>query len=199
MKILFNGLKAMKEDLKSGNIKKQIPNMLTFSRLFSPFILIPLAYYQKTILFLIMLVFFMLTDTLDGYFARRYQVISQFGAYLDAIVDKVFIGSLIAPLIIYQTQTLIRGCLWAMIFMEIIIASLNFYVYFHKQTPASSIWGKIKTSCLFITLAIFYLSLIIKIKTIYLYLFAILTIIFEFIAIISYFGKIKKDSKKESL
>ena len=58
MKILKNGLMDLKEDLKKGNIKKQLANILTLSRLFSPFILLPLYYLNKKSIFIIMIIIF---------------------------------------------------------------------------------------------------------------------------------------------
>ena len=96
-------LKKVKNDFKTGNIKKQIANILTASRLLAPFILIPLMYFQKLKLFVIVIIFFALTDTFDGYFARKYEAVSKLGAYLDAVVDKVFALSLLTPIIINST------------------------------------------------------------------------------------------------
>ena len=45
--ILKTGLIEMKNDLKEGNLKKQLANILTLSRVFSPFILLPLYYSNK--------------------------------------------------------------------------------------------------------------------------------------------------------
>ena len=97
--ILKNGLRNMNNDIQNGNIKKQIANILTLSRFFSPFVLLPLYYLNKTTLFIIMIIIFCLTDTFDGYFARRYNAVSQFGKYLDAVVDKIFAATLLIPVL----------------------------------------------------------------------------------------------------
>ena len=99
IEILKSGLLEMKNDLKNGNIKRQFANILTLSRLFSPFVLLPLYYLNKHTLFIIMIIIFCLTDTFDGYFSRRYNAISLFGKYLDAFVDKIFVATLLIPIL----------------------------------------------------------------------------------------------------
>ena len=44
---IINDFKSFKTDLKNKNYKKQIANILTSIRLLSPFILIPLFYFNK--------------------------------------------------------------------------------------------------------------------------------------------------------
>ena len=69
---ILNDIKNIKTNFKTKNYKKELPNILTSIRLLAPFILIPLFYYNKMCLAIIMIVLFSLTDTFDGYFARKY-------------------------------------------------------------------------------------------------------------------------------
>ena len=62
----FRDFKAQVDDIKKGNIKRQIPNMLTFSRALSPFIIIPTMMLGKLKIAIIALIFFAITDFLDG-------------------------------------------------------------------------------------------------------------------------------------
>ena len=142
MDILKNGLNEMKRDIDDGKIKPQLANILTLSRLFSPFVLLPLYYFQKMYLFIIMIIFFCLTDTFDGYFARKYAKPSSFGRYLDAVVDKIFVATLLTPIL--------SNIYYIIIFiMEAIIAFVNIYAFSNKLNPKTKYIGKIKTYLLF--------------------------------------------------
>ncbi len=190
---IINDLKNIKRDFKNKNYKRQIANILTALRLLAPFILIPLIYLDKLFASVIVIIIFSLTDTFDGYFARKYNAVSTFGKYLDATVDKIFALSLLIPLIIKSNLNLNNySLIYINILLELIIASLNIYSFFKNLKPQSTIPGKIKTIFLFILLGLLYLNKLITIKDIYILIFIIITIIMQIIAIISYLKKIKR-------
>ena len=185
--------KKVKNDIKKGNIKYQIANILTSTRLLAPFILIPLMYFNKLNIFFVMIVLFSLTDTFDGYFARKYNAVSKLGAYLDCVVDKVFALSLLIPIIIKTTLNTNNFYLVSInIVLEIVIGLVNLYAFFKKLDPKSTIYGKVKTYSLFISLCLLYLGKIIKLPDTFLFLFILTTIILQIITIISYLEQIKK-------
>ena len=188
-----NDYKEIKKDLKNKNIKKQIPNILTASRLLSPFILIPLIYYEKLLLAVIMVIIFSLTDTFDGYLARKYDAVSLFGKYLDAFVDKIFALSLLIPMILKITLNKeIYGLIIFSIVLELIIGAINLYSFFKNLNPESTKVGKIKTIFLFALLSVLYLNKIINIENVYILIFIFVTIIFQVATVISYINQIKK-------
>ncbi|PPR37536.1 MAG: putative CDP-diacylglycerol--glycerol-3-phosphate 3-phosphatidyl-transferase 2, partial [Alphaproteobacteria bacterium MarineAlpha6_Bin4] len=88
---------------------KYLPNILTVSRLISCPILIYLFYsypdlLKNNILTLIILIIFLtacITDFLDGYLARNYNLESRLGKVLDPIADKALIITISILLIIY--------------------------------------------------------------------------------------------------
>lgn len=190
-------LKKIIDDIKKRNIKKQIANILTLSRLLSPFILIPLMYFNKLNLFFIMIIIFSLTDAFDGYFARKYNSISKFGAYLDCFVDKIFALSLLISIIIKINLSQINFHLVNInIILEICIGNINIFAFFKKLDPKSTIYGKVKTYFLFITLCLLYLSIIINLSNTFLFIFILITIILQIITLISYIYEINKNIKK---
>ncbi len=86
--------------------RKNIPNQLTILRLiFAVAMFAVLSFYQyagyhkpntdpQTELLIAALVLFVvaaITDALDGYFARRWQVISLFGRIMDPVADKILV------------------------------------------------------------------------------------------------------------
>ena len=185
--------KNIKKDFKNHNLKKQIPNLLTASRLLSPFILIPLIYYEKLLPAVFVVIMFSLTDAFDGYFARKYEAVSLFGKYLDAFSDKVFALSLLIPIVLKVTLNKESyGLVMTSIILELIIGILNLYSFFKNLKPESTKVGKIKTIFLFSLLGILYLNKIIKIRNIYLLIFILIVIIFQIATIISYIFQIKK-------
>ena len=190
---IINDFKSFKTDLKNKNYKKQIANILTSIRLLSPFILIPLFYFNKLKIAFIMIIIFALTDTFDGYFARKYNAISTFGKYLDAFVDKVFaltiLISLIIKTVIYNNNFYL---IIITIILEIIISCINLYSFFKELKPSSTKWGKIKTIFLFSLLALLFLNKVINLPSNLLLIFNIITIVLQLITIISYFLQIKK-------
>ena len=185
--------KNIKKDFKNHNLKKQIPNLLTASRLLSPFILIPLIYYEKLLPAVFVVIMFSLTDAFDGYFARKYEAVSLFGKYLDAFSDKVFALSLLIPIVLKVTLNKESyGLVMTSIILELIIGILNLYSFFKNLKPESTKIGKIKTIFLFSLLGILYLNKIIKIRNIYILIFILIVIIFQIATIISYIFQIKK-------
>ena len=182
-----------KTDLKNKNYKKQIANILTSIRLLSPFILIPLFYFNKLKIAFIMIIIFALTDTFDGYFARKYNAISTFGKYLDAFVDKVFaltiLISLIIKTVIYNNNFYL---IIITIILELIISCINLYSFFKELKPSSTKWGKTKTIFLFSLLTLLFLNKVFNLPSNLLLIFNIITIILQLITIISYFLQIKK-------
>lgn len=190
---IINDFKTFKTDLKNKNYKKQIANILTSIRLLSPFILIPLFYFNKLKIAFIMIIIFALTDTFDGYFARKYNAISTFGKYLDAFVDKVFaltiLISLIIKTVIYNNNFYL---IIITIILELIISCINLYSFFKELKPSSTKWGKTKTIFLFSLLALLFLNKVINLPSNLLLIFNIITIVLQLITIISYFMQIKK-------
>ena len=190
---IIEDFKRIKKDFQTGNYKRQLANMLTASRLLSPFILIPLICFDKLSIAVIMVILFSLTDTFDGYFARKYNAVSLFGKYLDAVVDKVFALSLLVSIIIVSDLNLNNySLIFVNILLELVIAFLNIYAFFKNLEPSSTIFGKIKTIFLFSLVGLLYLNKLIVVKDIYILIFIIITIIMQILAIISYIKLIKK-------
>ncbi|MGL5721885.1 MAG: CDP-diacylglycerol--glycerol-3-phosphate 3-phosphatidyltransferase [Brevinema sp.] len=77
-----------------------LPNALTIFRLVTVFIctivILPIGQFSS-LRFLICLIFFILgaiSDHFDGYFARKLNLVSEWGAYMDPLIDKIFIWAL---------------------------------------------------------------------------------------------------------
>ena len=75
-------------------MKQQIPNLLTITRLaLAPAFVLMLFFHEphERLLFLIIFIYAGLTDFLDGYLARAYNLSSNFGRIFDPISDKMLV------------------------------------------------------------------------------------------------------------
>jgi cardiolipin synthase len=135
--------------VKIINIKSYIPNFLTSFRLLSAPILICIFYFDNEVAKILATLIFIisaLTDFLDGYLARSWNVHSVFGQILDPIADKLIVITAIAMLIYKQqiTNLDIFPAL-SVIMREIIISGLRESLAgFKLQIPVNKI-GKWKT------------------------------------------------------
>ena len=84
------------------NWKKKLPNILTFSRIFLTIPIVAVLFspqleYRFVAALLFVLASF--TDYFDGYFARKYQVVSTAGKLMDPIGDKILVTSTLIMLV----------------------------------------------------------------------------------------------------
>ena len=130
-----------------------LPNKLTVSRIIlTPFCLVfimlkELSWSAPVGAFFFLLI--ALTDMLDGKIARKYNLITDFGKFLDPLADKfLVVGSYLA--LIYRVEGYLKLALVVLtivtVFREFTVSSLRLIVN-QKQSivvPAN-IYGKIKT------------------------------------------------------
>lgn len=189
IKEFFKDFKLQIKDIKNGNIKRQIPNMLTFSRALSPFIIIPSMLLGEIKIAIGALIFFAITDFLDGRIARKYNYVSEFGVKLDAVCDKVFAMSLVIPTV-FECYILLFNLI-----LEIAISYTNLLSEAKGNHPRSTVIGKIKTTLLSITLILVYIPET-NIKVIF--ISSIVTIICQVITLIKYISiDMDKDKKRK--
>jgi len=132
-----------------------LPNKLTILRIILvPFCMFFIAFtgMNDTLARLIAIVLFSataLTDMFDGKIARKYNLITDFGKFLDPVADKLLIiGSYLAILVRYRyceafTQVMF-WCLFVIFFRELAVTSLRMIVA-DKVVIAADKFGKIKT------------------------------------------------------
>lgn len=131
-----------------NKIKILIPNILTSVRLVLTPIIIILGLLDKMNLVLVLILIAALTDLFDGMLARKFHTVSELGAKLDAISDKVFAIGITLSLI--NKLSFIKYIL----ILEIMIGILNLYVYYKTKKTKSLMIGKIKTVFLFTLLVL---------------------------------------------
>lgn len=162
-KYLLNYRKKLKDavnDLKHlKTFYKQIPNILTSTRILSPFIIIPLAMTGNIVGTVITASIIASTDFFDGLIARKLNITSELGRELDAVSDKFFASALIIPLILQSPIFL------ANIFFEGMIATTNLKAKIKGLEPKTIFIGKVKTFSLSISLILGYLNLFIPLDS----------------------------------
>lgn len=137
-------IKEAIEDLKTpGRRHKQIPNILTLSRMLSPLVIIPNALLGNSQEAMKLAAFFGLTDLVDGFIARKFNLSSPLGADLDALTDKLFAGTLLL------TGAVSNPYLLANTGLEMAIAGVNLKQKFSGNKSGSTIMGKVKTGAVF--------------------------------------------------
>jgi CDP-diacylglycerol---glycerol-3-phosphate 3-phosphatidyltransferase len=123
-----------------------IPNYLTFLRIISiPFILFLLQSGRPGSCLWAALIFSVafFTDWLDGFIARKKNLVTKFGKILDPLADKLLIGSSLIMLIGLDWVAPWIGIL--LIGREIAITWLRSMLAVKGYIMSSSWWGKYKT------------------------------------------------------
>jgi len=139
---------------KNKNIKKliaNIPNILTISRLVLTLPLIIFLELNKTKFVFALIIIGGITDYFDGYFARKLNLKTKFGAIIDPLSDKIFL--LIPLLWLCKMELIPFWSLAIILFRELIISALRTSI--KNGLPASQL-GKYKTFSFFIALIIFF-------------------------------------------
>ena len=85
---------------------KTIPNLLTALRLLLLPVLWGLALLKWPVPLAIGMIISFLTDTLDGFIARRFNVTSAFGSKFDSLADNLLIPSTVIWLVILRPEVL---------------------------------------------------------------------------------------------
>lgn len=154
-----------------------LPNKLTISRIIMSIIIIVLLLFpfqmagfdfpklfineklvvdSKYLIAGILFIIASLTDFLDGYIARKNNLVTDFGKLLDAIADKVLVNSV---LIILASQGFIHPIIPVVIIVrDSIVNSIKMIAASKGKVVAAIKSGKIKTACLMvgISLILFY-------------------------------------------
>ena len=128
-----------------------IPNILTISRLFLTFPLIIYLEINKPNFVFGLIILGGITDYFDGYFARKLNLKTTFGAIIDPLTDKIFV---LIPLIwICKMEIIPFWSLAIILLRELIISALRTTT---KDGLPASQQGKYKTLFFFIALIMFF-------------------------------------------
>ena len=159
-----------------------LPNKLTLLRVaMIPFFVIFMLYdvvggASKWVA-LIIFILASLTDLLDGYLARKYNIVTNFGKFMDPLADKLLVSA--AMICLVGMGKLSAVIVIIIISREFIISGFRLIASDNGTVIAASYWGKFKTvfQMLMICLLIADIAAIQIITTITVYIALILTIV----------------------
>ena len=131
------------------------PNALTLARIVLIFVFIILAanagepletfnssHVLRIIAYIVALVA-AFTDLADGYFARRWNQVTDFGKLMDPLADKIFVSAIM--LMMVQYQLLPAWVAVVIVSREFLVTGLRMLALQKNTVIAADIWGKIKT------------------------------------------------------
>jgi len=189
---------------------KHVPNILTIIR----FLLIPIivifAFEDNYIATIIMLTISGLTDVLDGYIARKFNFISNFGKLMDPLADKMTQVALLGTLTIQKIIPI--WIIVIVIIKEFLMVSGASFLYGKELVVSSKWYGKLTTVLFYVAIVcslfiqywnssnLITLSKLPEFDT-YIYYLAVLTTIFSLIMYIKAFymqGYLKNAIEQES-
>lgn len=173
-------------------LKRNIPNIITISRIVSLILGFVFFIKNKIILSLIFYIYGAVSDAFDGYFARKLSAYSKFGQYLDAISDKLYFLSLIIILLIYKYYLIVIPLI-----IELIISVINYLILKKNKKVFTERVGKFKTTLLIIDLILGIISIKIK-EIIYPHITILLLVLyFEFQTVFAYINQLNNKSKEK--
>ena len=147
------------------NFRNKIPNIITTFRiiLIIPIIIVlfipQLLEHQifsinignvnlsTNLSFLIALILFIvasMSDFFDGFLARKWNVVSQYGKILDPIADKILVNTIMI-ILTAKNEFVLLPIVLLMIIRDIIVDAFRIVAVSKKIDISANIWGKMKT------------------------------------------------------
>ena len=125
-----------------------LPNKLTVLRVimvpfFVAFMLYPLAGDASKYVALALFCIASFTDFLDGHLARKYNLVTNFGKFMDPLADKLLVCS--ALICLSSSGKLATWIVLIIIAREFIISGFRLVASDNGIVIAASYWGKFKT------------------------------------------------------
>lgn len=137
--------------------KMNLPNKLTLLRvvMIVPFVLCLLASHQKWqflggaadyLEYVALLIFVLasLTDLIDGKIARKYNLVTNFGKFMDPLADKLLVCA--AMIVLVEMGRIPSWVVIVIISREFIISGFRLIASDNGVVIAASYWGKFKTT-----------------------------------------------------
>ncbi len=135
--------------------KFNVPNTLTILRIFCVPVFIAVLLFMEDgaacrITSAVLFILISLTDMLDGKIARKYDLVTDFGKFLDPVADKVLVLGAMIAFVGKFDGTLQIVCVWAalcVLLRELLVTSLRLVVAGKSgKVVAASFFGKLKTT-----------------------------------------------------
>lgn len=142
-------------------MKMNLPNKLTIARVlmipfFVFFMFMPSVPYNNYIAVTIFILA-SLTDLADGKIARKYNLVTNFGKFMDPLADKLLVCS--AMICLVETGQLAAWIVIVIISREFIISGFRLVASDNGVVIAASYWGKFKTTFQMLMIIVLILNL----------------------------------------
>ena len=145
---------------------KNLPNILTVSRIFLVLVFVVMAtlaepayfdrsqelMYQIRWCAYILVILAGLTDLLDGYLARKFNIVSDFGALMDPLADKILVTGTMLIAIEFKLMPALIAVL--VLCREFMVTGLRTLAAKKQVVISADRWGKLKTALQMVMLAI---------------------------------------------
>ncbi|WP_026669859.1 CDP-diacylglycerol--glycerol-3-phosphate 3-phosphatidyltransferase [Butyrivibrio sp. AE3006] len=159
-----------------------LPNKLTVFRVllipfFVVFLLVPIFGEPDKWIALTIFVVASLTDLADGKIARKYNLVTDFGKFMDPLADKLLVCS--AMICLIELGRIPSWIVVVIIAREFIISGFRLIAVEKGRVIAASYWGKFKTTfqMIMVILMIANIGQLQVVTTIIMYIALVLTIV----------------------
>ena len=120
--------------------------------LYVDFVAIPL----KNLLVLVIFIIASITDFLDGYIARKFQLVTTFGKFIDPIADKLLVNSL---LIMFAIDKIIPAVpVLIMVWRDTLVDGIRMMASQKNIIMSAGVLGKFKTVLQIVTIIVYLVS-----------------------------------------
>ena len=146
---------------------KQFILFLTLSRLFfAPIIFLGLVVFNNFILTFVLFLIASVSDYFDGWLARRFGLVSDFGAILDPIADKILLLFCLFAITLYLQDPYVGLISLIILAREFWVSALRDFASRNKISDLMDVTylAKVKTSIQFLTLFLYFASFLLNLK-----------------------------------
>ena len=195
-----------KVDWRSKLTKDQvltIPNILSFFRIaLIPVIIWVYCGLEMPLLALALILLSGLTDIIDGYIARKYNMITDFGKSIDPIADKMTQIAVLICLVTRFKLMLLPLCIMAV--KETILLLARLWLFRKTEKIYGAVWhGKLNTTLLYLMIYthIIWFNINNIVSTVLIYIsagFMMFSFVAYFVETIIYYLRSKEEIQKEA-
>ena len=177
------------------------PNKLTVARMILVpflvlFMLTDLGGEANRYIALAIFVVASVTDWFDGKLARKYNLVTNFGKFMDPLADKLLVCS--AMICFIELEKLPAWFVIIIIGREFIISGFRLIAADNGVVIAASYWGKFKTASQMVTVILLVLNIQNTVFTVLGTVFIYISLVLTVVSLIDYIAKNKEVLKEQN-
>jgi CDP-diacylglycerol--glycerol-3-phosphate 3-phosphatidyltransferase len=131
---------AQKTDVPVFNIA----NQLTIARLILSIVMFALLSFEQYVIALVVFLVAVSTDWLDGYFARKYGLVTVLGRILDPFVDKIIICGAFVYLAAVPGSRIVPWMAVVVVGRELLVTAIRGFLEQQGKDFSANMLGKVK-------------------------------------------------------